>query len=54
VFFLNVPIVLIAGVVAARIVRPEDDRGTGRLDRAGTVLGALVLATATFAVIQAG
>ncbi len=51
---LNVPIVLIAGVVAARIVRPEDDRGTGRLDRAGTVLGALVLATATFAVIQAG
>ncbi len=53
-FFLNVPIVLIAGVVAARIVRPEDDRGTGRLDRAGTVLGALVLATATFAVIQTG
>jgi len=54
VFFLNVPIVLVAGVVAARIVRPEVERGTGRLDRAGTLLGALVLATATFAVIQAG
>jgi len=54
VFFLNVPIVLIAGVVVARIVRPEVERGTGRLDRAGTSLGAIVLATAIFAVIQAG
>jgi len=54
VFFLNVPLVLIAGVAAARIVRPENERGTGRVDRGGTVLGAVVLATATFAVIQAG
>jgi len=54
VFFLNLPIVLIAGGVAARIVRPEVERGTGQLDRAGTLLGAVVLAAATFAVIQAG
>lgn len=54
VFFVNVPIVLIAGVVAARVVRVEVDRGNGRLDRAGIVLGAVTLAAATFAVIQGG
>ena len=54
VFFLNVPIVLIAGAVALRIVGAEADRGTGRLDRAGVVLGAVTLAAATFAVILAG
>ena len=54
VFFLNVPIVLIAGAIALRIVGAEADRGTGRLDRAGVVLGAVTLAAATFAVILAG
>lgn len=54
VFFLNVPIVLVAGLMAARIVRPDVDRGHGRLDRPGVVLGAVTLAAATFAVIQAG
>lgn len=40
--------------MAARIVRPDVDRGHGRLDRPGVVLGAVTLAAATFAVIQAG
>lgn len=55
VLFLNVPIVAWAGAVVARIVPPEDDdRRTARLDRTGTALGAIMLATTTFAVIQAG
>jgi DHA2 family methylenomycin A resistance protein-like MFS transporter len=54
VFFLNVPIVLVAGAVALRAVEDDDDRGTGRLDRAGVALGAVTLATATFAVIETG
>ncbi len=54
VFFLNVPIVLVAGVVAARTVHRDTDRGVGQLDRAGTVLGAVTLAATAFAVIQAG
>jgi DHA2 family methylenomycin A resistance protein-like MFS transporter len=55
VFFLNVPIVACATGVVARIVQPEhDDRVDARLDRGGTALAAIVLATATFAVIQSG
>ncbi len=54
VFFLNAPIVLVAGVVAARTVQRDTDRGVGQLDRAGTVLGAVTLAATAFAVIQAG
>ncbi len=54
VFFGNLPIVLIAGAVALRTVHPDTELGTGRLDRAGIVLGALALTAATFAVIQAG
>jgi DHA2 family methylenomycin A resistance protein-like MFS transporter len=53
VFFLNVPIVLVAGAVAAVVVPAETPRG-GRLDLAGTALAALALAAAVFAVIQAG
>lgn len=54
VFFLNVPIVLVAGTIAVRAVRPDIKRATARLDRAGVVLGAVTLAAATFAIIQAG
>lgn len=54
VFILNVPIVLIAGAVALRTVRADADPASGRLDRPGVVLGALMLAAATFAVIEAG
>lgn len=54
VFFLNVPIVLVAGVVAARAVRESSAVAPRRLDRAGIVLGGLLLAVVTFAVIQAG
>lgn len=54
VFFLNIPIVLIAGAVALRIVRADADRRAGHLDRTGVVLGAVTLAAMTFAVIQAG
>jgi len=54
VFVLNVPIVLVAGLVAARVVRADAEPGTGRLDVAGAGLGALTLAAGTFAVIEAG
>ncbi|PZS35782.1 MAG: MFS transporter [Pseudonocardiales bacterium] len=54
VFFLNVPIVLAAGIVAFRIVGRDAPTKGGRLDRGGTVLGAVFLAAVTFAVIQAG
>lgn len=54
VFFLNVPIVLVAGTVVLRAVRLDAARGTGRLDRAGIVLGAATLVAGTYAVIRAG
>jgi len=53
VFFLNVPIVAGAGLVAARVVPAAPPRG-GRLDVPGTVLGALTLGATVFAVIEAG
>lgn len=54
VFLLNVPVVLVAGVVALRVV-PADRRAAGRtVDLGGTVSGALTLASATYAVIEAG
>jgi DHA2 family methylenomycin A resistance protein-like MFS transporter len=54
VFFVNVPIVLFALVVAIRMVPSDAGRPTEKLDRWGTLLGALTLATATFAVIEGG
>lgn len=54
VFVLNVPIVGVAALAAARVVRPDPEHGTGRLDVAGAGLGALALAAGTFAVIEAG
>jgi len=54
VFFLNVPIVIVAGVAAARAVDESRKPQARRLDRAGVTLGALFLAAVTFAVIEAG
>lgn len=54
VFILNVPIVLVAALVTARLVdaRPRiEDR---RVDWAGAALGTALLTTVTFAVIEAG
>ena len=54
VFLVNVPIVLVAGLLSARLL-PHDRAAAGReLDVAGTVLGAVTLAAATFAVIELG
>jgi DHA2 family methylenomycin A resistance protein-like MFS transporter len=54
VFFLNLPIVLAAAVVAVRVV-PETRRAPDRrLDLPGTVLGAVLLGVVTFAFIEAG
>jgi DHA2 family methylenomycin A resistance protein-like MFS transporter len=55
VFLANAPILLAAGLVAARLIgRPARGAGDGRPDWAGTVLGALTLAALTFAVVRAG
>lgn len=54
VFFVNVPVVLVAGLVAARVVRESTPTRSRRLDGAGIVLAGLLLAAVTFAVIQAG
>jgi DHA2 family methylenomycin A resistance protein-like MFS transporter len=55
VFLLNVPIVL-AALPAVRAIVPEqvERRDDRRLDRAGVVLGALLLLALTFAPIEAG
>ncbi|HEX4009353.1 MAG TPA: MFS transporter [Solirubrobacteraceae bacterium] len=54
VFFVNVPIVALALVLATRTVPRTTPSGSGRLDRRGTVLGTAALALLTFAVIEAG
>ncbi len=54
VFFLNVPVVLVAFAVAARTVRESADPQGRRLDLGGVVLGGSLLAVATFALIEAG
>jgi DHA2 family methylenomycin A resistance protein-like MFS transporter len=54
VFAINVPIVVIAGLIAVLRVTADSEHGTGRLDVWGTALGALTLAAAILAVIQAG
>ena len=50
VFVINVPIVLIAGIVAARVVRESREAQTRNVDRAGVLL----LAAIIFAVVEAG
>jgi DHA2 family methylenomycin A resistance protein-like MFS transporter len=54
VFFLNVPIVAVAMALAVRTVRESTGDQRRRLDVLGVVLGAALLALATFAFIQAG
>jgi DHA2 family methylenomycin A resistance protein-like MFS transporter len=54
VFFLNVPIVAIAFVLAARTVRESRDTRRRALDVPGAALGAALLAVVTFAFIDAG
>lgn len=50
VFVINVPIVLIAGIVAARVVRESREAQPRNMDRAG----GLLLVAITFAVVEAG
>jgi len=54
VFLVNVPIVALALVATARLVRESVDPGDRRLDRSGVVLAVLLLLATTFAFIQAG
>lgn len=54
VFFINLPVVLVAAVVAVRVVGESPPARGRRLDLAGTCLGALFLAVVTFAFIEAG
>lgn len=51
VFLINVPIVLAAGVVSARVVRESTEPGARRLDPVGMALGAALLAAVTFAFV---
>jgi MFS transporter, DHA2 family, methylenomycin A resistance protein len=54
VFFINVPIVLVALVIAIRVVTESSDPQGRRLDIAGVLLGGGLLAVLTFAFIQGG
>jgi DHA2 family methylenomycin A resistance protein-like MFS transporter len=54
VFLLNVPIVVVATVGAARVVTESRARSARRLDIAGAALGAIALVGVTFAFISAG
>jgi len=52
VFLVNLPIVVAAAVLTARLVRESADPRGRRLDIAGVVLGTLALAATTFALID--
>ncbi len=54
VFLVNVPVVVAAFAVAARVVRESRDPQGRRLDLAGVVLGGALLAVLAFAVIEGG
>jgi MFS transporter, DHA2 family, methylenomycin A resistance protein len=54
VFLVNLPIVAIAAVLTARLVRETADPRGRRLDVPGIALGAIALAATTFALIDAG
>src|SRR3954466_11767215 len=52
VFLVNLPVVVAAAAITARLVRESADPRGRRLDRAGIALGALALAALTFAFID--
>ncbi|MGH3097245.1 MAG: MFS transporter [Streptosporangiales bacterium] len=54
VFLLNVPVVAVALVVTARVVRESTDRRDGRVDVPGILIGAALLLVVTFAFVRAG
>jgi MFS transporter, DHA2 family, methylenomycin A resistance protein len=54
VFIVNLPIAVLSGMVAIRVVPEQRPSRRGGLDVAGVLLGALTLGCLTFAVIQAG
>jgi MFS transporter, DHA2 family, methylenomycin A resistance protein len=54
VFLVNVPVVLVAGLVAVRVVPRDRGAPDRELDIVGTCLGAVTLAAATFGVIELG
>jgi MFS transporter, DHA2 family, methylenomycin A resistance protein len=54
IFFLNVPIVAVATVIAARTVRESADPQGRSLDLSGTAFAAGLLALSTYALIEAG
>lgn len=54
VFFVNIPIVIVAGMVAVRVVAESTGAQDRRLDLPGVLLGAALLAVLTFAFIEAG
>ena len=54
VFFVNVPIVAVAGVIASRVTRESREDAPRRLDVPGVVLAALALGAVTLAFIEAG
>lgn len=54
VFLINVPIAVVAGAVAIRIVADDRPATRRRVDWAGATLAALTLATLVFAIIELG
>jgi MFS transporter, DHA2 family, methylenomycin A resistance protein len=54
VFLVNLPIVAVAFPVAARVVQEAVEPQARSLDTAGIALGAVLLATVTFAFVQSG
>jgi MFS transporter, DHA2 family, methylenomycin A resistance protein len=54
VFLINLPIVILALTVAARVIHESTDARGRRPDPAGTMLGAGVLAVLTFAFVETG
>jgi MFS transporter, DHA2 family, methylenomycin A resistance protein len=54
VFLLNLPVVLVAGLVAHGVVAEHRERAGRRLDWPGACLGGLLLATVVVAVVDAG
>jgi DHA2 family methylenomycin A resistance protein-like MFS transporter len=54
VFLLNLPVIGVAGPLAAVVLRPDRGTDRGALDLAGVELGAAALCSLTFASIEAG